>query len=108
MAVHQALDDGLLDDALASGHAGKLAGQAGALDREGRIGGEQFLPRNVVAAVKQLVKGRCLIGGQQQQHALGRAQVQVGGSDNIRPALKRHAAIRDLNVLCAQTLDLEV
>ena len=108
VALHQPLDDGLFDDALAGGHAGKLAGQAGALDREGRIGGEQFFPRNVVAAVKQLVKGRCLIGGQQQQHALGRAQVQVGGSDNIRPALKRHAAIRDLNVLCAQTLDLEV
>ena len=73
VAVHQALDDGLFDDALAGGHAGQLAGQARALDREGRVGGEQLLPR-----------------------------------DNVRPALERHAAIGDLDVLCAQTLDLKI
>ena len=52
MALHHPLDDGFFDDALAGGHAGKLAGQAGALDREGGVGGEQFLPRDIVAAVE--------------------------------------------------------
>ena len=108
VAVHQALDDGLFDDALAGGHAGQLAGQARALDRERRVGGQQVLPRDVVAAIEQLVKRRGLVGSQQQQDALRRAQVQVGGGDNVRPALERHAAIGDLDVLCAQTLDLKI
>ena len=108
VAVHQPLDDGFFYDALAGGDAGQLAGQARALDREGRIGGEQLLPRDGVAAVKQLVKGGGLVGGQQQQHTLSGAQVQVGGRDHIRPALKCHTAVRHLNILCAQTLDLKV
>ena len=108
VAVHQALDDSLFDDALAGGHAGQLAGQARALDRERRVGGQQVLPRDVVAAVEQLVKRRGLVGSQQQQDALRRAQVQVGGGDNVRPALECHAAIGDLDVLCAQTLDLKI
>ena len=108
MAVHQPLDDGFFYDALAGRDAGQLAGQARALDREGRVGGEQLLPRDSVAAVKQLIKGGGLVGGQQQQHALGGAQVQVGGGDHIRPALKCHPAVRHLNILCAQTLDLKV
>ena len=95
------------DDALAGRHAGQLAGQARALDRERRVGGQQVLPRDVVAAVEQLVKRRGLVGSQQQQDAFRRAQVQVGGGDNVRPALERHAAIGDLDVLCAQTLDLK-
>lgn len=45
VTVHQPLDDRLFDNALAGGHAGQLAGKAGALDREGRVGGEEFLPR---------------------------------------------------------------
>ena len=81
---------------------------ARALDRERRVGGQQVLPRDVVAAVEQLVKRRGLVGSQQQQDALRRAQVQVGGGDNVRPALERHAAIGDLDVLCAQTLDLKI
>ena len=108
MALHQPLDDGLFDDALAGGHAGKLAGQAGALDREGGVGREQFLPRDIVAAVEQFIKGRGFVGSQQQQDALGRAQVQVSGGDHVCPALERHAAIRDLDVLCAQALDLKI
>jgi len=108
MAVHQPLDDGFFYDALAGRDAGQLAGQARALDREGRVGGEQLLPRDSVATVKQFIKGGGLVGGQQQQHALGGAQVQVGGGDHIRPALKCHTAVRHLNILCAQTLDLKV
>ena len=108
VAGHQALDNSLFYDALAGGHAGKLAGQAGTLDREGRVGRQQFFPGDVVAAVEQFIKGGGLVGSQQQQHTLGGAQVQVGGGDDVGPALERHAAVGDLDVLGTQALDLKV
>ena len=108
MPCHQTLDDRFFDDTLAGRHAGKLAGQAGPLYREGSIGGQQFLPRNAVAAVKQFVKGGSLVGGKQQQYALGGAQIEVGGGNQLCPALKSHAPVGDLNVLSPQTLDFKV
>ena len=107
VAVHQPLDDRLFDDALAGGHAGQLAGKAGALDREGRVGGEEFLPRDGVDAVKQFVEGRGLPGFEQQQHALGRAQVEVGGGDERRRAGELHAAVRNLYVFGAEAAHLK-
>ena len=36
------------------------------------------------------------------------AQVQVGGGDDVCPALERHAAVGNLDVLGTQALDLKV
>ena len=85
VAVHQALDDGLLTMLWQAGTLDSWLDRLEPFDRERRIGGQQVLPRDVVAAVEQLVKRRGLVGSQQQQDALRRAQVQVGGGDNVRP-----------------------
>ena len=93
MLVHQALDHSLFDDALAGRHAGELAVQRRTGHRESGIGGQQLFPGDAVHAVKQLIKGGSGVGVEEQHHALHRAQVQVGGSDHLRPARKGQAAI---------------
>ena len=90
---HQALDHSFFDDALAGRHTGQLAVQRRAGDRKGCVCGQQLLPRDIVHAVEQVIKGGGPVAGQQQHHALHRAQVQVGGSDHLRPARKGQAAI---------------
>ena len=99
MLVHQALDHSLFDDALAGRHAGELAVQGRAGHREGGIGGQQLFPGDAVHAVKQLIEGGSGVGVEEQHHALHRAQVQVGGSDHLRPARKGQAAIPYPDVL---------
>ena len=56
VAVLQPLNDCLFDNALAGRYAGKLAGQAGTLDRELGIHRDQLLPRDRVNAVEQFIK----------------------------------------------------
>ena len=107
VAVLQPLNDCLFDNALAGRYAGKLAGQAGALDRELGIHRDQLLPRDRVNAVEQFIKSCGGEGFQQQQHALGGAQVQVCCGDHGGITLKRHAAIRHLYVLRAKAFDLK-
>ena len=41
-------------------------------------------------------------------HAYGGAQIQVGGGNQLSPALKSHTPVGDLNILSPQTLDLKV
>ena len=107
MALHQPLDDGLLDDALAGGHAGQLAVQGGALHREGGVCRQQLLPGDGVDPVEQVVKGLGLVVGQQQHHPLHRPEVQVGGGDHLSPAPEGQPAIGDPQVLSAQPLELK-
>ncbi len=94
MLVHQPLDHSLFDDALAGRHAGELAVERRARDRESRVGGQQLFPGDAVHAVKQLIEGGSGVGVEEQHHALHRAQVEVGGSDHLRPARKGQAAVR--------------
>ena len=104
---HQPLDDGLFDDALAGGHAGQLAVQGRALDRERRVCGQQLLPGDGVDPVEEVVEGLGLVAGQQQQHPLHRAQVEVGGSDHLGPAPEGEPPVGDPQVLRAQPPQLE-
>ena len=108
MALHQALDHGLLDDALASRHAGQLAVQRRAGDREGRVGGQQLFPVDGVDAVEQLVEGGGCVGVQEQHHALHGAEVEVGGGDHIRAAPEGQTAVADPDVLGADAAQLKV
>ena len=108
VACQHPFDDGLLENALAGGHAGKLARQAGAFDRERGVGGEQFLPGDAVAAVEQFVKGRGFVGSQQQQDTFGGTQVDVSRSDQGSVPFKLHPAVGDLDVLRAQALDFKM
>ena len=107
VAVLQPLNDCLFDNALAGRYAGKLAGQAGTLDRELGIHRDQLLPRDRVNAVEQFIKSCGGEGFQQQQHALGGAQVHVCCGDHGGITLKRHAAIRHLYVLRTKAFDLK-
>ena len=104
---HQALDHSLFDDALAGGHAGKLAVQRGAGDRERRIRRQQILPGDAVHAVEQLIKGGRLVAGQQQHHALHGAQVQVGCRDHLRTAGEGQAAVIHSDVLRADAVQFK-
>ena len=72
-----------------------------------RVRGQQFFPGNGRYAVEQFVKGNGLVGLKQDEHALGTAAPQVGGSDDVRPAAERHASIRDSDILCADALEVE-
>ena len=108
VAVLQPLNDCLFDNALAGRYAGKLAGQAGALDRELGIHRDQLLPRDRVNAVEQFIKGGRLVAGQQQHHALHRAQVEVGRGDHIGTAGKAQTAILYPDVLCADAGQLKL
>ena len=108
VALHQALDHGLLDDALAGRHAGQLAVQRGAGDREGSVGGQQLFPVDGVDAVEQLVEGGGCVGVQEQHHALHGAEVEVGGGDHIRAAPEGQTAVADPDVLGADAAQLKV
>ena len=99
MALHQPLDDGLFDDALTGRHAGELAVQGRALDREGRIRREQFLPGDGVDPVKEIVEGVGPVVGQQEHHPLDGAEVQIGGGDHFGPAPEGETAVGDLQIL---------
>ena len=49
--------------------------------------------------------GKAASAGSSSSQAM---QVQVGGGDDVGPALERHAAVGDLDVLGTQALDLKV
>ena len=70
VALHQALDHRLFNDALAGGDTGQLAVQGRAGDREGSVRGQKLLPRDGIHAIEQLVEGGGLVACQQQHHAL--------------------------------------
>ena len=107
MALHQALNDGLFHNALAGRNAGQLTGKAAAFYRELCIGRDHFFPGNAVYAVKQFIKSGGCIDFQQNDNALGTAQVQVGSSDHIHAAFKGHTAIRYLHILGAEAAGLK-
>ena len=104
---HQALDHSFFDDALAGGHTGQLAVQRRAGDRKGCVCGQQLLPRDIVHTVEQIIEGGGLVAGQQQHHALHRAQVEVGRGDHIGTAGKAQTAILYPDVLCADAGQLK-
>ena len=108
VALHQALDDCLLDDALAGRHAGQLAVQRGTSDRESRIGGQKLLPVDGVDSIEQLVEGGGRIGVEEQHDPLHRAEVEVGGGDHLRTAFEGQTTVADPDVLGTDAAQLKV
>ena len=104
---HQALDHSFFDDALAGRHTGQLAVQRRAGDRKGCVCGQQLLPRDIVHAVEQVIKGGGPVAGQQQHHALHRAQIEVCSSDHLCAAGKAQTAIVHADILCADAGQLK-
>ena len=107
-AVHlpQPLDRRFFDDGLAVRYTVQLRVERPALDREGIHAPDKVLEGQFGCAVKQLGESPGRETAQNDEHTLGRAQIDVCPDHHRKIPFKGDLSVGGLNILAAHPLDL--